>query len=124
LRAVLDPAVLIAALLAQRWLARRAFQAWLEGMYELIVSISLLAELDRLLAYPKLRRRISSENAEALSDLLRRTATLVNDPATSSTGRRSRAQTAASRRRQAGATVAAGARISPAKLCASSRRPP
>ncbi len=50
-------------------------------MYELIISPSLLAELDRALAYPKLRRRISIENAEALLDLLRRSAALVNDPA-------------------------------------------
>jgi putative PIN family toxin of toxin-antitoxin system len=49
-------------------------------MYELIVSPLLLAELDRALAYPKLRRRIPIESGEALIDLLRRSATLVNDP--------------------------------------------
>jgi putative PIN family toxin of toxin-antitoxin system len=49
-------------------------------MYELIVSPLLLAELDRALAYPKLRRRIPIESGEALIDLLRRSATVVNDP--------------------------------------------
>lgn len=81
MRAVLDANVLIAALLSQHGSPARAFRAWLEGMYELIISPSLLAELDRALAYPKLRRRISIENAEALLDLLRRSAALVNDPA-------------------------------------------
>lgn len=77
-------AVLIAALLSQRGSAGRAFRAWLEGAYELTVSPSLLAELDRALHYPKLCRRIPDENAEALIDLLRRSATLLDDPAEAS----------------------------------------
>jgi uncharacterized protein len=80
LRAVLDPNVLIAALLSQRGSPGRAFRAWLDGLYELIVSPSLLAELERALAYPKLRRRIPIENAEALIHLLRSSATVVDDP--------------------------------------------
>jgi putative PIN family toxin of toxin-antitoxin system len=80
LRAVVDSNVLIAALLSPRGSPGRAFRTWLEGSYELIVSPSLLAELDRALAYPKLRSRIPIENAKALVDLLRGSATLADDP--------------------------------------------
>jgi len=81
LRAVLDPNVLISALLSQRGSPGRAFRAWLDGSYELIVSPLLLAELARALAYPKLRGRIAIVNAQALLDLLQRSATLIDDPA-------------------------------------------
>ena len=80
LRAVLDPNVLVAALLSARGTPARVFRAWLDGVFELVVSPALLAELERALGYPKLRRRIPAEEAEELIELLRRTATFVNDP--------------------------------------------
>jgi putative PIN family toxin of toxin-antitoxin system len=49
-------------------------------MFELVVSPALLAELERALGYPKLRRRIPPEEGEELIELLRRTAAFVNDP--------------------------------------------
>lgn len=84
MRAVLDPNVLIAALLSARGTPARVFHAWLNGTFELIVSPALLAELERALGYPKLRRRIPAEDAEELVELLRRTATRVDDPAAES----------------------------------------
>lgn len=54
---------------------------WLSGEFELVVSALLLAELDRALAYPKLRSRIAADEAQAFIDLLRRTATMADDPA-------------------------------------------
>jgi predicted nucleic acid-binding protein len=45
-----------------------------------MVSPAFLAELERALGYPKLRRRIPSEDGEEPIELLRRTATFVNDP--------------------------------------------
>lgn len=80
MRAVVDPNVLIAALLSARGTPARVFRAWLNGVFELVVSPALLAELERALGYPKLRRRIPSEDGEELVELLRRTATLVDDP--------------------------------------------
>jgi uncharacterized protein len=80
LRAVLDPNVLISALLSPMGAPARVLRAWIDGAFELILSPLLLAELDRALAYPKLRRRISPDDAARFVDWLRRTATLADDP--------------------------------------------
>lgn len=80
MRAVLDPNVLIAALLARSGAPARIVSGWIGGAFELVVSERLLAELERALAYPKVRRRIAAEDAEAFVDLLRRGARLASDP--------------------------------------------
>lgn len=82
-RAVLDPNVLISAPLSPSGSPAALVARWLAGEFELVVSDQLLAELRRALAYPKLRSRITGEEATAFVDLLRRTATTVEDPATS-----------------------------------------
>lgn len=82
-RAVLDPNVLISALLSPSGSPAALVARWLAGEFELVVSEQLLAELRRALAYPKLRSRITDEEATAFVDLLGRTATRVDDPATS-----------------------------------------
>jgi len=81
LRAILDPNVLIAALLSPRGSPARVFRAWLDGAFELIVSPALLGELERALDYPKLRKRISGDDGQALIELLRHSATIVDDSA-------------------------------------------
>lgn len=80
MRAVLDPNVLIAALLSARGTPAQIFRAWLDGVFDLVISPALLAELERALGYPKLRSRISSADGEELVELLRRTAVVVDDP--------------------------------------------
>lgn len=55
--------------------------AWQEGEFELIASHSLLEELERALAYPKLRRRLPSEDAEVAVRWLAEDATVVEEPA-------------------------------------------
>lgn len=80
MRAILDPNVIISALLSRDGAPGRVLRAWLEGRFELIVSALLLAELERALAYPKLAKRISAEESAALIDWLRREAILVGDP--------------------------------------------
>ena len=87
-RAVLDPNVLISALLSPSGSPAALVARWLAGEFELVVSEPLLAELRRALAYPKLRSRITEEEATAFVDLLGRTATRWEDPARSA--RRSR----------------------------------
>jgi putative PIN family toxin of toxin-antitoxin system len=54
---------------------------WLADEFELVVSEKLLAELERALAYPKLRERISDREAGAFVALLRHGAPLADDPA-------------------------------------------
>jgi hypothetical protein len=80
LRAVLDPNVIISATLSPGGSPARAFRLWLEGGYELVCSPHLLDELARALAYPKLSRFISSDEANELIGLLRRGALVVDDP--------------------------------------------
>lgn len=80
MRAVLDANVVISALLSRNGSPAAVLRAWQEGRFELIVSPLLLAELERAFAYPKLRRRIPAEDAEAVIDWLRRTATAAPDP--------------------------------------------
>jgi putative PIN family toxin of toxin-antitoxin system len=80
LRAVLDVNVIISALLSRGGSPAAVLRAWQDGQFELIVSPLLLAEFERALAYPKLRRRIPAEEADAVVGWLRRAATVAPDP--------------------------------------------
>lgn len=80
MRAVLDVNVLVSALLAPTGTLARLLIAWQDGRFELVVSPGLLAELERALTYPKLRKRIEPEEAEAFVAWLSRSADLVPDP--------------------------------------------
>lgn len=80
MRAVLDANILVAGLLAADGAPAQLLARWLEGEFELVVSETLLAELERALAYPKLRRRVNAADAAALCALLRRAAHVAPDP--------------------------------------------
>lgn len=80
MRAVLDPNVLISALLSPTGAPAALVSRWLAGQFELVVSPLLLAELARALSYPRLRSRIAGDDGKAFIDLLRRTATMTDDP--------------------------------------------
>ncbi len=80
MRAVLDPNVLISALLSPGGSPANVLRAWIAGHFELIVSPLLLAELERALAYPKLRKRIDVEDARAFVAWLSGSATVATDP--------------------------------------------
>lgn len=79
-RAVLDPNVLISALLSADASPGRVLRAWQDGEFELIVSPLLIAELRRAMAYPKLRRMIPEDEAERFASWLGRFATMAPDP--------------------------------------------
>jgi len=80
-RAVLDPNILIAALLSRTGTPAQLVSRWLAGQFELVASEELLAEFERALAYPKLRTRISPDEATAFVAILRSGAVLAADPA-------------------------------------------
>ncbi len=80
MRAVLDPNVIISALLSPTGSPARVVKGWLEGGYELVVSPLLLGELERALAYPKLRARVMEAEAREVIELLHRGADLCEDP--------------------------------------------
>jgi putative PIN family toxin of toxin-antitoxin system len=79
-RAVLDPNVLISALLSRDGAPARVLRSWFDGGFELIVSERLLAELERALAYPKLRKRVEATEATEFVELLHRGANVRPDP--------------------------------------------
>ncbi len=81
---MLDPNVLVAALLSRRGAPAKLLRLWLDGVFEVVVSPSLLAELQRVLAYPKIRASVSEVEAAAFLALLEGGATTVNDPTQSS----------------------------------------
>jgi len=81
-RAVIDPNVLISALLSRDGAPAQILRAWLSGAFELIVSPLLLNELRRALGYPKLRKRIPQAEAGGFLALLEHSAVVVDDPST------------------------------------------
>lgn len=80
MRAVLDPNVIVSAALSRDGTPAALLSGWLDGLYDLVISPALLAELGRVLAYPKIGSRVSADEARELLDLLRVRASLVADP--------------------------------------------
>jgi len=79
-RAVLDPNVIISALLSRTGPPAKLLRAWLAGAYDLVVSPGLLDELGRALAYPKIRKRVEAAEAAEVVALLRQEGDLRDDP--------------------------------------------
>ena len=80
MRAVLDPNVLIAALLSPRGAPASIITRWLAGDFELVISGSLLAELERALTYPKIRSHITAQDAADFITTLQDGAVLAAGP--------------------------------------------
>ena len=81
MRAVLDPNILVAALLSREGAPAQVVSRWLAGDFEVVASEALAAELERALAYPKVRRRISADEAVSFVALLRQASVFAADPA-------------------------------------------
>jgi uncharacterized protein len=79
-RAILDPNVIISGLLSPSGAPADVLRALDRGEFELIVSPALLDELARALAYPKLRRHIGDEDANAVVRWISDSATIESDP--------------------------------------------
>jgi putative PIN family toxin of toxin-antitoxin system len=80
-RVILDPAVLIAALISARGAPRALLAAWMDGAFELLVSPKVLGELARVLKRPKVRPYVRDHEARAFIALLERFATVCPDAA-------------------------------------------
>lgn len=80
MRCVLEPNVLVSALLSRRGAPAELLRLWFEGAFELVASPLLLAELRRVLGYPKIESRVSSAEAEAFLALLNVGAVILDDP--------------------------------------------
>jgi uncharacterized protein len=77
---VLDPNVIISALLSTDGAPAAVLRAWIQGAFELVLSPHLLEELGRALGYPKLRKRITEQEADRVIGWLAGAAILVADP--------------------------------------------
>lgn len=72
--------VIVSAMLAPSGTPAALLRHWQQGSFEMVVSPHLLAELGRVLSYPKIRSRLSAEQAAAVIQLLSAQASLVDDP--------------------------------------------
>ena len=79
-RVVLDPNVLISALLTPRGASAGIVLHLRVGAFELVTSPALLAELGAVLRRDKFRPYVSLEEAEAFVELIRRESTSMEDP--------------------------------------------
>lgn len=81
-RAVVDPGVLISALISTRRSAPgRVVRAWSEGDFELVASPKLLSELAVVLARMKFSRQAAAGRAEAYVAAIAAGALVLEDPA-------------------------------------------
>jgi putative PIN family toxin of toxin-antitoxin system len=81
-QAVLDPNVVISGAISPRGAPADVLRSLAGGEFELIASQALLSELERALAYPKLRPYISESDAAELVRWLADSASVVGDPDT------------------------------------------
>jgi putative PIN family toxin of toxin-antitoxin system len=79
-RAVLDPGVLVSALITPAGIPAELLLAARSGSFELIASPLLLKELESVLRREKFRRYVDLEVVAAYIDLLWREADLAPDP--------------------------------------------
>ncbi len=77
---MLDPGVLIAALISGKGAPRSLLWLWLEGSFELIACPALLAELERVLLRLKFRPYVTAHEVRAYIALLSRLTSLEPDP--------------------------------------------
>jgi uncharacterized protein len=79
-RAVLDPNVLISGVVSRAGAPAGVLERWRAGAFELVISEALLSELERAFGYTKLRKRVTTDEASAFVDLLRRGAIVASQP--------------------------------------------
>jgi putative PIN family toxin of toxin-antitoxin system len=79
-RAVLDPGVLVAALISKKGAPAQILLRWRASHFELVVSPLLLRELGKVLTRDKFRRYVSLDEAEHYVRMILRGATLITDP--------------------------------------------
>ena len=70
MRIVLDANVFISGLLSKQGPPGQILDAWLEGQFSLFVSPPIVAEIQRVLAYPRIRARLKPGQADQLTSLL------------------------------------------------------
>ena len=79
LKVVLDTNVFVSSLLVRTGLPAQVLNAWRERQYLLIISPSIIAEIQSTLNYPRIRRKyaITDQDVEQLVNLLEQDALVV-----------------------------------------------
>jgi uncharacterized protein len=80
IRAVIDPGVLISALLSKGSPPDAIVQRWKRDRFELIVSPQLIAEFVEVIGRAKFSSRILTEDIAEIVELLQHNATIQADP--------------------------------------------
>ena len=80
MRAVLDPNVLVSALISPAGPPREIVMAWVQGRFDLIASPALVSELRDVLARPKFRRWVSAATAVEFVAGMAEDALVIDDP--------------------------------------------
>lgn len=80
MRAVVDPNVIVSGLLSAAGAPAEVLRRWVAGGFEAILCPALTDELERVLAYPKIRRHLAADDADAALRVLAGTARAVRDP--------------------------------------------
>jgi len=70
MRVVLDANVFISGLLSKQGPPGQILDAWLEGQFSLFVSPPIVAEIQGVLAYPRIRERLEPGQADQLITIL------------------------------------------------------
>lgn len=79
-RVVLDPSVLVSAVLSRSGAPAEILDRWREGRFDLVVSPQLLDELEGVLLRPKFAGIVDEDDARAYVDALAGEGVLVRDP--------------------------------------------
>lgn len=79
-RVVLDPNVLVSALITPEGASARLLVELRDGAFELVTSPQLLTELADVLCREKFRRYVTEDEVEAFVTLIRNESTVVSDP--------------------------------------------
>ncbi len=79
MRVVLDTNVFVSAIISARGAPGRILELWQEARLDILISLPILQELDRLLHYPKLQHRyhLSEEDIQVFLLLIKKQAILV-----------------------------------------------
>jgi hypothetical protein len=80
LRVVLDPGVLVSALLSPRGAPARLYLLWLSGEFELVACPHLLEELEGVLRRPKFGDLVTPDDVEEFVEVIRRGAIWAENP--------------------------------------------
>ena len=80
IRAVLDANVLVSALITPRGSPSELIRRWQAGVFEIVVSRKLLAELEGVLERPKFRRYVDAAERRDYAELLAGRSIVIDDP--------------------------------------------